>query len=329
MNDAAPPAAPTLAEVAARAGVSTITVSRVARTPALVRPQTRERVEQAMRELGYIPNLVAGSLASARTRSVGVLVPTIANSIFADTVQGLSDVLEPLGIAVILAQSGYDAAREDRMLAALLSRRPDALLMVGSPATDTGASLLRRARVPVVEMWELPEAPIDAAAGFDNHAAGAAVARHFAARGRRRLAFLAGDDARAIQRWNGFRRALLDLGHHEPRRVVIERSALAAAAALSELGDADGVFAANDAHAIGLLSALSRVGLARAGAADDQPVAVIGLGDIEMGRLITPRLSTIRVHGRTIGEAAARLVLDHSGPRRIDVGFELVVRESG
>ncbi|HEX2940227.1 MAG TPA: substrate-binding domain-containing protein, partial [Rhodopila sp.] len=66
-----------------------------------------------------------------------------------------------------------------------------------------------------------------------------------------------------------------------------------------------------------------------AGAADDQPVAVIGLGDIEMGRLITPRLSTIRVHGRTIGEAAARLVLDRSGPRRVDVGFELVVRESG
>ena len=75
-----------------------------------------------MRELGYVPNQLAGALASARTRSVGVLVPTIANSIFADTVQGLSDELEPLGYAVILAQSRYDAAREDHMLAALLSR---------------------------------------------------------------------------------------------------------------------------------------------------------------------------------------------------------------
>ena len=116
-----PHSAPTLSAVAKLAGVSSITVSRVLRLPGLVAPETRGRVEAAMRELGYVPNQVAGSLASARTSSVGVLVPTIANSIFADTVQGLSDELEPLGYAVILAQSRYDAAREDHMLAALLS----------------------------------------------------------------------------------------------------------------------------------------------------------------------------------------------------------------
>src|SRR5437764_12701911 len=129
---------PTLSAVAKLRGVSSITVSRVVRLPNLVAPETRDRVEAAMRELGYVPNLLAGSLAGARTSSVGVLVPTIANSIFADTVQGLSDELEPLGYAVILAQSRYDAVREDRMLAALLSRRPDAIIMVGSPATDDG-----------------------------------------------------------------------------------------------------------------------------------------------------------------------------------------------
>ena len=116
--------APTLSEVAKLAGVSSITVSRVLRTPDRVAPDTRARIEKVMREVGYVPNLVAGTLASARTNSVGVLVPTIANSIFADTVQGLSDELEPLGYAVILAQSRYDDAREDHMLAALLSRRP-------------------------------------------------------------------------------------------------------------------------------------------------------------------------------------------------------------
>jgi LacI family gluconate utilization system Gnt-I transcriptional repressor len=110
-----------------------------------------------------------------------VLVPTIANSIFADTVQGLSDELEPLGYAVILAQSRYDAAREDRMLSALLSRRPEAIIMVGSPATEDGARLLRRAGIPVVETWELPPEPIDAVAGFDNYAAGVAVAQHLLA----------------------------------------------------------------------------------------------------------------------------------------------------
>src|SRR6201996_7721512 len=145
---------PTLSAVAKLAGVSSITVSRVVRLPDLVAPETRERVEAAMRQLDYVPNQLAVALARARTRSVGVLVPTIANSIFADTVQGLSDELEPLGYAVILAQSRYDAAREDRMLSALLSRRPEAIIMVGSPATEDGARLLRRASIPVGETWE-------------------------------------------------------------------------------------------------------------------------------------------------------------------------------
>src|SRR3979490_1705208 len=199
-----PHSAPTLSAVAKLAGVSSITVSRVVRLPNLVSPRTRGRVEAAMRELGYVPNQLAGALASARTRSVGVLVPTIANSIFADTVQGLSDELEPLGYAVILAQSRYDDAREDRMLSALLSRRPESLIMVGSPATEDGGRLLRRAGIPIVETWDLPAEPIDAVAGFDNYAAGAAVARHLLAQGRRSLAFIGGDDPRAPRRWHGF-----------------------------------------------------------------------------------------------------------------------------
>src|SRR6202022_5127422 len=178
-----PHSAPTLSAVAKLAGVSSITVSRVVRLPNLVAPRTRGRVEAAMRELGSVPNQLAGALASSRTNSVGVLVPTIANSIFADTVQGLSDELEPLGFAVILAQSRYDAAREDHMLAALLSRRPEALVMVGSPATEDGARLLRRAGIPIVETWDLPATPIDAVAGFDNYAAGVAGARHLTPHG--------------------------------------------------------------------------------------------------------------------------------------------------
>src|SRR6201985_1131867 len=202
--DTEPQTAPTLSAVADLAGVSAITVSRVLRLPEKVAPETRVRVEAAMRELGYVPNQLAGALAGARTKSVGVLVPTIANSIFADTVQGLSDELEPLGYAVILAQSRYDSDREDRMLSALLSRRPEAIIMVGSPATEDGARLLRRAGIPIVETWEMPEQPIDAVAGFDNYEAGCAVARHLAGAGRKNLAFIGGDDPRATQRWNGF-----------------------------------------------------------------------------------------------------------------------------
>src|SRR5882672_2335441 len=253
-----PHSAPTLSAVARLAGVSSITVSRVVRLPNLVAPETRGRVEAAMRELGYVPNLVAGSLASARTSSVGVLVPTIANSIFADTVQGLSDELEPLGYAVILAQSRYDAAREDHMLAALLSRRPEAIIMVGSPATDDGARLLRRAGIPVAETWDLPAAPIDAVAGFDNYQAGVAVARHLVAQGRRSLAFIGGDDPRATRRWHGFKDTALELGAKIPRRLILERNASGSVAALANLPGVDAVFAANDAHAIGFMSGLRK-----------------------------------------------------------------------
>ena len=329
MPPSEPEATPTLSAVAERAGVSSITVSRVVRVPELVAPETRSRVEAVMRELGYVPNQMAGALAGARTKSVGVLVPTIANSIFADTVQGLTDELEPLGYAVILAQSRYDASREDRMLSALLSRRPEAIIMVGSPATEDGARLLRRAGIPVVETWELPPEPIDAVAGFDNYAAGTAVAQHLLSQGRKRFAFIGGDDPRATRRWNGFSDTLRKAGVTEPRRLVLDRNASGSVAAHAELPDVDAVFAANDAHAIGFMSGLRHAGLLRDGPASEQPVAVIGLGDLEMGRLISPTLSTIRVHGDAIGRTAAKLMLSREGPRKVDLGFELVLRDSG
>jgi LacI family gluconate utilization system Gnt-I transcriptional repressor len=324
-----PHSAPTLSAVAKLAGVSSITVSRVVRLPALVAPETRGRVEAAKRELGYVPNQLAVALARARTRSIGVLVPTIANSIFADTVQGLSDELEPLGYAVILAQSRYDSAREDHMLSALLSRRPEAIIMVGSPATDDGARLLRRAGIPVAETWDLPADPIDAVAGFDNYQAGVAVARHLVAQGRQSLAFIGGDDPRATRRWNGFKDTALEAGAKIPRRLILERNASGSVAALANLPGVDAVFAANDAHAIGFMSGLRAAGLLRQGPASEQPVAVIGLGDLEMGRLIAPSLSTIRVHGDAIGRTAAKLMLTREGPRHVDLGFELVLRDSG
>src|SRR6195952_5413209 len=321
--------APTLSAVARLAGVSAITVSRVVRLPGLVAPETRSRVEAAMRELGYVPNQVAGALASARTCSVGVLVPTIANSIFADTVQGLSDELEPLGYAVILAQSRYDAAREDHMLSALLSRRPEAIIMVGSPATEDGARLLRRAGIPVAETWDLPLSPIDAVAGFNNYEAGVTVARHLVAQGRNSLAFIGGDDPRATRRWNGFNETAQALGAQAPRRLVLDRNASGSVVAHAELPGVDAVFAANDAHAIGFMSGLRTGRPFGNSPAAEQPVAVIGLGDLEMGRLIAPTLSTIRVNGDAIGRTAAKLMLTREGPRQVDLGFELVLRDSG
>jgi LacI family gluconate utilization system Gnt-I transcriptional repressor len=230
---------------------------------------------------------------------------------------------------VILAQSRYDAAREDHMLSALLSRRPEAIIMVGSPATEDGARLLRRAGIPVAETWDLPVTPVDAVAGFNNYEAGVTVARHLVAQGRNSFAFIGGDDPRATRRWNGFNDTAQALGVKAPRRLVLDRNASGSVVALAELPGVDAVFAANDAHAIGFMSGLRKAGLLRNGPAAEQPVAVIGLGDLEMGRLIAPTLSTIRVNGDAIGRTAAKLILTREGPRHIDLGFELVHRDSG
>jgi LacI family gluconate utilization system Gnt-I transcriptional repressor len=321
----------TLADVARVAGVSMITASRALRTPAKVAPETRARIQAAVAQLGYVPNLIAGSLASARSRSVALLVPTIASSIFAGTINGLSDALEAEGHAIVMAQSGYDPTREANALAALLGRRPEALVMVGSPATEAAAAMLRRAAqdgVLVVETWELPRAPIGAAVGFDNAAVGAAVARHFAAAGRTRLAFVGGADARAAARFRGFARGARAACVAPPLRITTAAPAAMddAAAAARHLAAADAVFTANDVHAVGLLGALLA-----AGRRVPQDVALVGLGDLEIARHMRPALSTVRIDGAAIGRQAAELVLagGASAGRVVDVGFALVARDTG
>jgi LacI family gluconate utilization system Gnt-I transcriptional repressor len=143
------------------------------------------------------------------------------------------------------------------------------------------------------------------------------------------LAFIGGDDPRATRRWVGFRDATLAAGASEPRRLILERNASGSVVALASLPGVDAVFAANDAHAIGFMSGLRDAGLLQNDSAAKQPVAVIGLGDLEMGRLIAPRLSTVRVHGDAIGRTAAKLMLTRTGQRHVDLGFELVLRDSG
>lgn len=328
------PASVTLADVARQAGVSLITASRALRTPAMVAPRTRARVEAAVASLGYVPNLVAGALASARTRNVALLVPTIASSIFAGTINGLSDALEAEGYAIVMAQSGYDAGRERRALAALLGRRPEAVVMVGSPATAETAAMLRRTAAEgtvVVETWELPASPISAAVGFDNAAVGRAVARHFAASGRRRLVFLGGPDARAEARFRGFQAAARTARLAPPARIVLPAPASMddAAGAIGEpaLAAADAVFTATDVHGVGLLSALQA---ARRRVPDE--IAIVGLGDLDIARHASPQLSSVRIDGAAIGRHAAALVLagrSAASGQRIDVGFALTLRETG
>ena len=178
----------TLREVAEQAGVSMITVSRAINTPSQVSEPTRIRVQAAISSLGYVPNLIAGGLRSARSHLVTALVPTTTGQLFGEMVQSLTDALELRGYQVMLGQVGYAHSREDELLRAIVGRRPDGIVLTGIMHSPEGRRLLQASGIPVVETWDFTPNPIDMLVGLSHEQLGAAVCKHLHAKGRRRLA---------------------------------------------------------------------------------------------------------------------------------------------
>ena len=180
---------PTLHDVAAEAGVTRITVSRYLRTPQLLAEETATRVREAIERIGYVPNQQAGQLASGRSRIVAALVPNLGHSVFAETVQGLSEGLAGSGYELMLMPTGYSLAREEQQLRSLLGWSPSALVVTGRKHTAGALQMLREAQaagVPVVEIWDRPStatAPEFALIGIDHRAIGALMADHLLALG--------------------------------------------------------------------------------------------------------------------------------------------------
>mgnify|MGYP006272640347 CR=1 FL=1 len=166
------PGSARLADVARAAGVSAMTVSRALRMPGRVATETRARIDEAVRALGYVPNLVAGALRSQRSRIVVAIVPTLTSAIFAETVEGMTEALREQGYQLLLANSGYAAGTEESLVTAFLGRRPDGMILTGTQHTPGARAQLRAAGIPVVETWELAADPIDMNVGFSNRMAG-------------------------------------------------------------------------------------------------------------------------------------------------------------
>lgn len=323
-------------DVARAAGVSAQTVSRALREPARVGAEARARVQAAIAQVGYVPDLVAGALASNRSRVVGVIVPTLANAVHASSVEGVSDAVGPAGFEVLIGTTGYDRAREGALARTFLGRRVDGLVIAAGALTPETDALLRAARLPVVQLWELPRDPVDLAVGVDGEAIGAAMAQHLAGRGYRRLAMLehsAAADTRSAARARGFRAALGALGLTPPRSIAAPRPWIMeeAAALLGPLlaeGKPDAVFCTGDILAIGLL-----LGCRRAGIVVPRDLAVAGVGDSDLAALMAPALTTVRIPRYRMGLQAGQMLLrriagEAVAPRCLDLGFEVVVRDS-
>lgn len=324
-----------LADVAKLAGVSAITVSRALNTPAAVAPATLERVRAAVARSGYVPNLMAGALASNRSRLVAALVPAIGGPVFLETIQALTEALDAAGCQLMLGQTGYDGTREDALLDAIVGRRPDGIVLTGILRSAEGRRRLLASGIPVVETWDLTPTPLDMLVGFSHERVGVAVAEHLHARGYRRLAMVTANDQRAQLRQAGFVRRLQELGAPSPAFWSVDappttlghgRAALAGLLAQGLRPDA--VCCSSDALAHGVITEAQARGL-------NVPadLAVMGFGDLGFAADIHPALSTVRIDGTAIGQQAARFILDRAagrdvGPRVRDIGFSLALRAS-
>jgi LacI family gluconate utilization system Gnt-I transcriptional repressor len=328
----------TMDDVARQANVSKITVSRVLRTPGKVSEGTRERVQAAIRSLGYVLDEAAGSLSSRKARTVGALISTLNGSIFTSTVNGLSSTLRPTGYQLLLANTDYSSHNEESFLSPVLGHRPAGLVLTSTTHTQETRALLSGSGIPVVELWEMPENPICHSVGFSNFAAGYAITAFLHETGRRHIGFIgsrSGSGTRVHQRAAGYLKALDEVTKQTPRNVegaegstALEVGALGLSRLLATWPDTDAVFCVNDSIAFGAIIEAGRRGLR---VPDD--IAVTGFGDFEFANEFGLGLTTVRIPGFEIGRLAAELILDETraplpAPRTIDVGFEIVRRRT-
>lgn len=328
----------TLVDVARVAGVAPITVSRVLNSPEKVSPDLVQKVRAAIERTGYVPNLLAGSLASTKSRMVAAILPTIAGSVFIDTVQALTENLAAAGYQLILGQSGYENSREDELLEAIIGRRPDGIVLAGIMRSEQGRRRLQASAIPLVETWDLTPTPADMLVGFSHEDIGQAVAEFLYQRGRRRVGVISASDERAQRRNRAFVQAAerLDMQcadgtipYHTisaPGTAAGGRAGLRAL--LADHPDMDAVFCSSDMVALGVLTEAQASGIAI-----PERLAVVGLGDLNFSQDLHPALTTVHIDGAAIGTTAARFIVERAEEREvsggvIDIGFSIVERGS-
>jgi LacI family gluconate utilization system Gnt-I transcriptional repressor len=320
-------------DVARAAGVSMITVSRALNAPEKLAPATLRAVRAAIERLRYVPNLTAGSLASNRSRIVAVVVPTIANSIFADTINGLAQTLAPHRYQLLVGQTEYRLEEEAAVVEAFLGRRVDGIVLTGVTHGRGVRSRLQGAGIPVVETWDLTARPIDMVVGFSNRAAGHAAARYLAAKGFRSLAFIGGTDDRSAKRLVGFREGAREYraGPVSVALLPVSSSPANGASALAGLlarKAPRAVFCSNDMLAAGVLFECVRRRIEVPGR-----LAVMGFADLPIAVGIEPSLTSVQVHAAEMGQRAGELLLRRLAgeavrERIVDLGYAVVERAS-
>lgn len=319
-----------LSDVARVAKVSTATVSRALMLPHKVRPHTLERVQEAVRRLGYVAHGAARALASRRTHTIGAVVPTLDNAIFANTTHALQKTFDAAGYTLLLACHEFDATVEVRLTRALIERGIDGLVLLGTSHDPQIYALIAQRQIPYVLTWALDTSGAHPCVGFNNRAAALQLTNHLLELGHREFAMISGvtaNNERARDRLEGVRDALAARGIALPASRVIEkpyslasgREGLRALMALPQPPTA--VMCGNDVLAIGAIAECNTLGVAV-----PRELSVTGFDDMEIASLLSPGLTTVHFPTLELGQLAAAQLLDQlAGEAAIDQ-HELPVR---
>ncbi len=323
---------PGIVEVAARAGVSIATVSRAFAKPEMVRAETRSRIEQAARDLGYIRDRLAGSMHNRFSGTVGLIVPTIDNAIFAEMIEAFSARLRDRDRTMLIAAHGYDLSLEAGIVRSLLERRIDGVALIGFAHDRVPLTMLERRGVPVISIWNYDAESALPCIGADNCHAARLVTEHLTDLGHRDIAFFfpeAQANDRARDRIDGAMDAMGAADVEVPASRVLNcpyDMGVAKALALQMLADdpPTAIVCGNDVIAHGVIFAAIALGMNV-----PRDLSVVGIGDLRGSAELEPGLTTVRLPARQIGRLAADAIVDMSengAPpdpfrRRVDVTF--------
>jgi len=322
----------TLADVARVAKVSEITVSRVLRSHGAIADTTRDRVLAAVRTVGYVPNRLAGGLASSGSKLVGVIVPSLTNIVFPEVLDGIRSALNDSGFQAVIGVSDYDLNTEEELVASLLAWRPEAMVIAGFEHTPVARTMLEGSGVRIAEIMEIDSQPIDLAVGHSHRQAGYDTGKYLLERGYRRFGYVGHDwsaDRRAKLRHDGLVAALDEAGlslvdsarHDGPSSTASGRDVLATL--LARQGELDVVVFSNDDMATGgVFHCLS------AGIEPKTDLALFGFNGLDIGQALPTPLSTLRSNRFLTGKKAVEALLsqrDRPSQREIiDTGYQIL-----
>lgn len=329
----------TLKDVSKAAGLSLITVSRALRQPETVHADTRERIQKTIVELGYVPNLAARSLVSKRSDMIGVVVPILASSLFADFAQGVTKTLDSHGLRMLLAVSNWSPEAEEEAVRTFIARQADAIILTGFSHTEATRKMLERFDGPVVEAWNVSDSVIDSAVGFDNYAAAAELTRYLIEKGYGNIVMVGGaskNNDQAADRTRGFIDAMRAAGRSVGADTIVEFDNPATIESggplikslLERESPPDAVFFLAELPAQGaMLWCLSH------GVRVPEDIAIAGFGDLSHSALLPVPMTTVQIRGRAIGERAAEIVFERLKGKEADqsvhdIGYSLMIRKS-